>query len=108
MRHAAAGPASAWVATSRAVAAAGNGTSSPAQAAPAAPRRAATTIRHAAGASAPGSAPRLGRSTPRPPASPGAWRPARRSAIAIAAAAIAARPAGPTSGSPASPAAAAA
>jgi hypothetical protein len=108
IRRAAAGPASAWVATSRAVVAAGNGTSSPAQPGPTAPRTAATVIRHAAGASDPDSLPRPGRSTSRHSAPPAARRFARRSAAMIAAAAIANLPSGPTSGSPPSPAATAA
>ncbi len=107
-RHAAADPASAWVATSSASVAAGNGVSSPAQAAPAESRRVVTTIRHAAGASAPGRALLLDRATSGASATTMTRRPARRSATTIAAAAIATRPAVPTSGSPPSPAATAA
>ena len=107
-RHAAADPASAWVATSSASVAAGNGVSSPAQAAPAESRRIVTAIRHAAGASAPGRAFHLDRATFRGSVATRIRRPARRSATTIAAAAIATRPAVPTSGSPPSPAATAA
>jgi hypothetical protein len=107
-RHAAADPASAWVATSSASVAAGNGVSSPAQAAPAESRRAVTAIRHAAGASAPGRAPHLDRAALGASISIINRRPAHRLAARIAAAAIATRPAVPTSGSPPSPAATAA
>jgi hypothetical protein len=107
-RHAAAGPASAWVATSSASVAAGNGVSSPAQAAPADSRRVVTSIRHTAGASAPGRAPHLDRAALGASIAADPRRPARRSAATIAAAAIAIRPIVPTSGSPPSPAATAA
>jgi hypothetical protein len=107
-RHAAAGPASAWVATSSASVAAGKGVSSPAQAAPAESRRAVTSIRHAAGASAPGRALRFDRVADRASVATTPRRPALWWAITIAAAAIITRPAIPTSGSPPSPAATAA
>ena len=110
IRLAAAGPASAWVATSRASVVAGNGVSSPAHPAPAASRRSVTRIRQAAGASALDSDtprrprrprrldPRPAARRPRPPVG-GHDRRRRRSPPA--------RPY-PTSGSPPSPAATAA
>jgi hypothetical protein len=108
IRRAAAGPASAWVATSRASVVAGNGVRSPAQPAPAASRRSVTRTRQAAGAAALAATFPCGRTSARPPSSAAATRLPRRSAAAIARPAIASPPAYPTSGSAPSPAATAA
>jgi hypothetical protein len=108
IRSAAAGPASAWVATSRASVVAGNGVSSPAQPAPAASRRSVTRTRQATGASALEATFPGGCASARPSSPDGATRLPRRSAAAIARAAIAIPPAGPTLGSAPSPAATAA
>ena len=90
IRSAAAGPASAWVATSKASVAAGNGVSSPAHSAPAPSRRSVTRTRQTTGASALDATPFAGRpATGRLDPARGPPGP-RRSATAIAAAAIAA------------------